>query len=280
MGEVNLAHNVCQTCALRKKACDKSLPACGFCTKRNIFCKYEIPKPREGGRRTYHPGRNFVAISTHPSSVSSWNELETRQAWVNPLFQSMACASSQSIDKHVHQHVCRIIHAVNLTLEGVGQRYFRVFDRSLPIISPERFHQVALKFGDTVTSPPAGYSILLLGMLLVIGLPNPKTGLQSHPLDRESIYMTVKALVSQAQAIVCTSLQLVQAAFLIAACEHISGRPEVAYISVVSCIAMARILGVGETPKDISRAAVGNCGSRSMEMEMANAGWAIATLER
>ena len=92
--------------------------------------------------------------------------------------------------------------------------------------------------------------------------------------------MTVKALVSQAQATICTSLQLVQAAFLIAACEHISGRPEVAYISVVSCIGMARILGVGETPINISRAAVGDCGSQSMEMEMANVGWAIATLER
>lgn len=77
--------------------------------------------------------------------------------------------------------------------------------------------------------------------------------------------MTVKALVSQAQAITCTSLQLVQATFHIAACEHISSRPEVAYISVVSCIGMARILGVGETPIDISRAAVGNCGSRSMD---------------
>ena len=244
MGAVNRAHNVCQICALRKKACDKSLPACGFCSKRNIICKYGIPKPNEGGRRTYRPGRNFVAIPTHPSSVSSWNELETKQAWVNPLFQSMACASSQSIDKHVHQYVCHIIYAANLTPESVGQRYFRAFDRSLPIISPEQFHQMALKFGDTVTPPPVGYSSLLLGMLLVIGLPDLEAGLQSHPHDRKSIYMTVKALVSQTQAIICKSLQLVQAVFLIAACEHISGRPEVAYISVVSCIGMARIMGL------------------------------------
>lgn len=221
-----------------------------------------------------------MAISTPPSSVSSWNELETRQAWVSPLFQPVTCASSQSINKDVHQHACHILYAVNLTPEGVGQRYFQAFDHSLPIISPELFHQVALKFGDTFTPPPAGYSILLISMLLIIGLPDQKTGLQSYHLSRESIYMTVKALVSQAQAIICTSLQLVQAAFLVAACEHISGRPEVAYISVVSCIGMARILGIVETPTDISRVAVGNCGSWSMEMEMANVASAIATLER
>ena len=278
MGEANRAQNVCQTCALRKKACDKSLPSCGFCTKRDIFCNYGIQQRKQRPSRTYHPGRNFVAVSTYASSVASWNMLETTQGWTNPLLQFKTCASSQSFDEYAHQHACRILDAANLIPESIGQHYFRVFDRSLPIISLEQFHEVASKFGGSITPPPADYSIMLICMLLVSDVPGLKHRLRSHSLDRLSIYLTVKVLFSQAQAIVCTSLQLIQAAFLIAACEHLSGRPDVAYISVVSCIGMARSLEVGESPTGVSRTTAGQPGSQSAERM--NVDWAIAVLER
>ncbi len=260
-GEVNRAPNVCQTCAERKKACDKALPVCGFCIKRDILCDYATTKPRQGGRR-HNPGRNFVAVPTPPASANSWDELDTTPACNVPVFQS----TSQSLDTYVHRHACRILQATNLSWEGVGYRYFRTFDRSLPIISAELFNQVLLKLGNTIT-PPADHSLLLLGMLLAIEVP-----------ELETIAMTLKALVAQAQAVLYTSLQLIQAAFLIAACEYLTGKPEAAYVSIVSCIGMARVLGIGGTQTNPPRSVVGGCGSRSMEL--ANVAWAIAMLER
>ncbi|KAF2731631.1 hypothetical protein EJ04DRAFT_554565 [Polyplosphaeria fusca] len=278
MGPVNRAPAVCQTCALRKKACDKSLPSCGFCKRKNIFCHYESES--RGPRRAYHPGRNFVAVPTSPSPGDSSNELNTIEALVDPTSQSMVYASPQSFDKYVYRHARHTIRTANLTPERIGQDHFRTFDRLLPIVSPELFRHVVLKFEDTATVPPADSSILLLSMLLARGLSDSTPAPPSHSLDRKSIYMAVKALVSQAQAAICTSLQLVQAAFLIAACEYLSGRPETAYASFMSCMGMSRILGVGDASMGTTRAIADGFDYQSLKVEMVNVDWAMATLER
>jgi Fungal Zn(2)-Cys(6) binuclear cluster domain len=37
------AKQVCSTCKTRKKGCDKQLPSCGYCSKRNLRCIYDEP---------------------------------------------------------------------------------------------------------------------------------------------------------------------------------------------------------------------------------------------
>lgn len=205
-------------------------------------------------RRRYHPGRNFVALSTDLSPPRPSNE-NVQDNRLGLLFDSLIHTSPHSLDEHIYLHVRQLLHAASLTVTSVGEHYFRIFDRSLPIVSLTAFDEIASQFQDEAATPPTTCSILLLGMLLVSGPPSTT----SH--DRTIMYRTTKALMSQVQAHAGVSLRLVQANLFIAAAEHIAGRPEAAYVSALSCIAMQRVLG-------------------AQDQEMADVYCAMAVLER
>lgn len=261
------AHTVCRVCALRKKACDKALPSCGFCRKKNVACRYELPvSKREGRNRRYHPGRNFVVISSIPPPDSAWEcppPLDGDSTRTDPAFdvtvQSLSTLTRQSLDETAYRYVFQILELVDMTPEALGQRFLQTFDPSLPIVSPAQLDALVSGFKDTQL-PAVDHCVLLLSLLLAVGLPDPQRPHSSEinrSPSRTAVYMATKALISQAQAAIGVSVQLVQAIFLMAACEHLSGRPRVAYVSLVSCIGMARMLDVG-----------------------CMVGWAIAVMER
>ncbi|PVH98863.1 hypothetical protein DM02DRAFT_26507 [Periconia macrospinosa] len=255
------AKYVCRACSSRKKVCDKAFPTCGSCKKKNTACRYEIPlSKREGGRhRKHQPGKNFVVISGSPSSNRLWDDvlLNEKRVWTDPLGNveawsppSLSSFSSphRSIEENVHAYALKVLQATDITLDALGERYFRTFDTLIIILSHEHFHRIALSFKDTRTPPPICHSTLVLSMLLAVGLPDQKCNSQTTGLlDRTAVYMTTKAQVAQAQAITGVSLYLAQTMFLLAACEHLAGRPEVAYLSLTSCIGMTRMIEVEQT---------------------------------
>ncbi|RFU27772.1 hypothetical protein B7463_g8580, partial [Scytalidium lignicola] len=279
MGPPKQAQFVCQACNVRKKACDKELPACGYCASHNLSCQYDSNKKRH---RPYNPGKNFVPVETlYPS-----NELKTEQliqhhdlSDSSPLPQWLLSTPSQAINESVNQQVLNIIRRVDLSPDRISDHYFRTFHCWYPIISPELFYRATSQYRNAGT-PPADLSILILAMCLITTVHNLGKSSQPPSFVQECLYYNTKSLFALAQAELCTSLNLVQAAFLIAACEYICVRPEAAYISISACSSLARVLGVTKESLGPAAARRRTTGLELTELERMNVAWAIPMLER
>ncbi|KAF2802621.1 uncharacterized protein BDZ99DRAFT_454620 [Mytilinidion resinicola] len=281
------AQNVCHACMLRKKACDKALPACGFCTSRQLRCRYDISAPKSKGQRTYNPGRHFVALqSPSPPNVSTQAKAVTRQLPSpeslqdhTPISASSLYVFPQLVEESLNQLARRLTELTKLTYDNIVDRYFQSLHKSFPVISPDSFRREASRYRDKSHLPPADFTVLLLAMLLVVLPPLDPSSLPPCA-SQEFFYTTTKSAFAQAQASLCTSLRLVQAAFLIALREYMCLRLETAYISAMTCAGMARVLGIGITSIRTTRDAQIASTSRPEMLERENLAWAIAMLER
>ncbi len=281
------AQNVCHACVLRKKACDKALPACGFCASRRLLCRYDISAPKSKDRRGYNPGRHFVPLqSPSPPSVSPQAKATTRQLPFpgsredhTPIHHSSLYVLPQSVEESLNQLAQHFTELTKLTYDNIIDRYFQAFHKWLPVVSPDSFRREASRYREEGRLPPADFTVLLLAMLLIV-LPALDPSLPPLRASQEFLYTTIKSAFSQAQASICISLRLVQAALLIALREYISVRPEAAYISMMTCAGLARVLGIGITSVRTTRDAPNRSDSRLEKMERENVAWAIAMLER
>lgn len=264
MAETEHARNVCQACTLRKKACDKVLPACGFCSKRGMVCRYDLVTPGKSHHRAYNPGRNFVKTSS-PVKDHSRLELAIEEQL---LFEAYA---PTTLDKNLDRSVRHIFRCINLHPNKVGESYFKTFHRWLPVLSPEPFYLRLAKY-RTQHHPPADFSILLLAMGLIMTLPDSGS-IQSGSV-RGSLYVATKSLFARVQAAISSSLHLVQASLLIATCEYASTHPQDAHISMSTCVGLVRLLNFEGTSY-----AAGEDDSAE-KTEQTNIAWSLATLER
>lgn len=279
MTDTKRAQNVCHACMLRKKACDKILPACGFCASRRLRCRYDVSIARSKDRRAYNAGRHFVPLrSPSPSRqlLSPENPKDHTPRWIHP---SSLYVLSQSVDESLNQLAQHLIELTKLTYDSIIDRYFEVFHQWLPVVSPNSFRHEASRYREEGRLPPADFTVLLLAILLIV-VPALDPSLRPPRAKQEFSYMSTKSAFSQAQASMCTSLRLIQAALLIALREYTFVRPEAAYISVMTCAGLARVLGTGITSVRTTREAQEINDSRVEKMERENLAWGIAMLER
>jgi len=286
MTDTKRAQNVCHACMLRKKACDKALPVCGFCASRRLLCRYDISAPKSKDQRAYNPGRHFVPLRfPSPPSVSPQAKAMTRQLLPEsqkdhiPIHYSSLYVLPQSVEESLHQLAQQFTELTKLTYDNIIDRYFQAFHKWLPVVSPDSFRREASRYQEEGRLPPADFTVLLLAMLLIV-LPALDPSLRPPRASQEFLYITTKSAFSQAQASICTSLRLVQAALLIAQREYTSVRPEAAYISMMTCAGLARVLGVGITSVRTTRDAQKTSDSRLEKMERENLAWAVVMLER
>lgn len=287
MTDTKRAQNVCHACMLRKKACDKAWPTCGFCSSRRLLCKYDISVPKSKGQRIYNPGRSFVPLpSPSPPSVSAQAKTVTRQLPSSesqqdhtPLHHLSLYVFQQSVEESLNQLAQHFIELTKLTYDNIVDRYFQAFHKWLPVVSADSFRREASRYREEGRAPPADFTVLVLAMLLIV-LPALDPSLRPPRASQELLYTTTKLAFSQAQASICTSLRLVQAELLIALREYTCVRPEAAYTSIMTCVGLARIGGIGITSVRSTTEGPETGDFRSEEMERENLAWTIVMLER
>ena len=280
MGPVDRAQNVCQICKARKRACDKGLPACGFCSGRGFPCRYDVDAPQRG-RRAYNPGKNFVALPlSPPSSVSHPSEHVPGQDQTLPANTSDRSSPSSlsdgfSVGNSVTEQANRLIAGLGIPRDQIGPRYFQDFRSWPPIISSEFFYSLDPLEPESLQK--ADVSVLLLTIsLLITVLDTTNRSTPASCADTRTLYAATRSLFSQAQASVCASLPLLQAGLLLAECEYVYYRPQAACVNLCTCAGMARILGVPDCLSVI-------CTARSddvSEKDRANVAWVLVLLER
>ena len=287
MTDTKRAQNVCHACVLRKKACDKALPACGFCTSRRLLCRYDVPAPESKNRRAYNPGKHFVplqspfppGVSPHAKAVMPQLPSPESQQDHALIRHSSLYVLPQSVEESLNQLAQHFTELTKLTYDNIIDRFFQTFHEWFPVVSPDSFRREASRYREEGRLPPADFTVLLLAMLLIV-LPAHDAPLRPPCASQEFLYMSIKSAFSQAQASICTSLRLVQAALLIALREYTSVRPEAAYVSIMTCAGLARVLRIGITSVKTTRDAQNASDSQLEKMEKENLAWAIAMLER
>ena len=250
------ALQVCLTCKLRKKACDKTLPTCGYCTKRNLPCRYQGP----------------------PAAEETGTEATTQIEINAILLQMVSLFGPPSGDvstapRRTWYQVCRIIQLADLSLQEISRRYFSNFHKWLPVVSYEIFQGNLAQYNSPSCPPPVDYSVLVLAMCLVTLQPSR---LNTH-LTPHSLYATMKMLFAEAQALICASTYLLQAGLLIAAYEYANGRPEAANITMGTLARTAFAIGLANP----SSWQTNEASNISLErLERLNLWWGVIILER
>ena len=265
------APNVCQACKARKKACDKILPKCGSCSARRQSCRYEIYSST-ANRRAYNPGRDFVVLPVPPEATVAIRPNST--AIQIAQLGELPMPYSSMVGDSVFQHTERIMDALDVSVNELGERYFHRFSDWLPVLSPSTYYDWSSR--SSLTTLDDDVCILILSMCLLLSfseLTAPKK--ISTFTSTRSLYVSVKSLFSRVQLGVSASLPLLRAGLLLAECELACGCPRVAYVTTASCAAMARVLGFHGSLSETTITANGEIPAASVNLI-----WSLAMLER
>lgn len=259
------APNVCQACKLRKKTCDKVLPSCGFCSARRLPCKYDVDASRQR-QRVYHPGKHFVALETET----------THEAPTLP--GSVAIHAHIAADRPVAEQAHRLMQALDISIGKLQSQYASLCYEWLPIISPPFFERLSRACD---ASPPADTCMLLLCMWLLVSITelNDRASPSFASGGAKPLYRMIKTMFSQAQLETPASLPLIQAGMLLLQCEYACLQPKVAYITLSTCVGMARVLGCHN---NFTRSAIKKRFDDDQVImgEELNVSWALSMAER
>lgn len=141
-------------------------------------------------------------------------------------------------DSVLHSQVMQIIRMERKHLEEILSNFFDTIHPWLPIISRKRFHDRYTLFQ---VSPAADFSLLLLAMRLITQHPSTDPDLDQ---DREALHLATKTLFGQVQALIPSSLYLMQAGIILSNYEHAHGMIEAAYITIGTTARIAHALGM------------------------------------
>ena len=275
--QAHQAPQVCHTCKTRKKGCDKKLPRCGYCTSRNIRCKYDKLASSGSGN----------ASSLGNEIFRSWNPAKTidRNATVNaatPTGRPAVAASvlepqpasgmeCTSLTETVWTLLRRDLASFKLSLTSLLDKFSEGINSWLPIISLEQLRNT---LHDHDKPPFPDVSVLLLAMLLLTVQPQSP---HSHttPADLKRLYRRVRSHFSDVQTELCASVHLIQAGCLIATYEHACGRHDSAYTSIGLCSRMCHVAGLDQH-KEAARSTYADL----KLLEKRNTWWGVIILER
>ena len=168
------------------------------------------------------------------------------------------------LDHLLRSQVDRLTRARGCYLDDITSRYFQGMHKWLPVISRSKFH--AELIGQVPW--PADFSILLLAMFLVVWRPSAESGFDD---DRGNLYVVVKMLFAQVQAVHPPSLRLIQSGLLISVFEYGHELKNAALISITSCSKMAYLIRPNPHNSDEVR---------SETREERNLWWGLAIYER
>ncbi|PLB53964.1 hypothetical protein P170DRAFT_504829 [Aspergillus steynii IBT 23096] len=206
------AVQVCVTCKARKKKCDKTMPRCGYCARKNLRCSFLL-----SGRDKYH--------GSYPSSLD--------------LFSSRPFPEPAAADANLYRRVLQMIHETGQFIDDLTVRYFQGPHNYLPIVSRSRFQSNLITLGAV---PSAGFSTLLLTICLTAssskGESTADGDTPAFTKDR-ALYLATKSLLSRVQSSNPPCISLIQSRLLLALYDYTNRRPEEAFDAIAGCARMA-----------------------------------------
>ncbi|KAL7935789.1 hypothetical protein V8C35DRAFT_298248 [Trichoderma chlorosporum] len=271
------AQYACLLCRQQKRRCDRSLPTCRLCVRRNVACTY----PRHGHITTSAPNNrkahakwtsplapDEITIpqdcgAPHAATANAIRFIEPsvyRDASLGPSSEDIAIPSS--ITTHVG-HPGQIY--------DIGTVFFSATSLWMPIICRKRFYADAL-------SPISPHRRGLILLALTMKLYCTPASANGHN-GRRALYQLVKAFHADVEATSTMSVHILQAAVFIAIYEIDQAIYPSAYMSVAACARYGIAMGLNKLMT--SPFGDGKPGYSGVEIEeQRRVWWAILILDR
>lgn len=235
---VDLSIRACLSCKTRKKGCDKALPNCGYCTKRELKCSYDAEVKETGldgrfGRYEIYQELCRLALGhgfdrDHAIGGSSQN-------------LGISAAPYEAL----RMWTTHALKATGKSLQEIRDIFIAGVYRWLPIIAPWQLSDTEL---NTIRKELSLDTLLLL---LTMSLWAQNRTYESENTSRcceHYNYLAVKSIFTQLQVVLGLTTALLQAGILIAVYEFASRQPQLAYLTIQTCRGMYEILGNGYSP--------------------------------
>ncbi|KAJ0416860.1 hypothetical protein BJY00DRAFT_325886 [Aspergillus carlsbadensis] len=276
------ASQVCKSCKDRKRKCDKALPKCSLCARKNLRCDYRYNRTQSAALLSPTSPAAPEATGTDTGGTLSRPPLnDNPTAAIPPLTLSTILFLDPTLLQHgplqleLYQHGTHIPTDLLNILGGpeeirlMTNEFFTTVHLWMPIISNQRFRDVCLRY-DFQTRPDA--VLLLLAMRLVV-----KTPVQDPRLGD---YDRVKRFHQRVEESAALSVRVLQANIFIALYELGHGLYPSAYMTIGACARYMYALGINGT----SSRNVNMNPPRPMSLvdieERRRAWWAVVILDR
>ncbi|OQD93160.1 hypothetical protein PENSOL_c034G00713 [Penicillium solitum] len=243
---LDLAPQSCQSCRSSKRKCDKALPRCSLCAKRNRSCEYWRPEPLSHSATALSPERGW-----YPSPLDEQADIQTIDfptiLFLDPaLLQHSLLETSPTTGTTVPQDILELLGDLD-GIQLTATRFFKHIHQWMPFISKKRFYDLYLQ--PSFRSRP-DVALLLLALKLITTFP---------PAVEESF-----------------SILVLQAGVLVALYELGHGIYPAAFLSIGVCARYAHALGI-----NVSRTVPTRRVLTLVEVEeRRRAWWAIVILDR
>ncbi|KAF3403264.1 hypothetical protein DPV78_003533, partial [Talaromyces pinophilus] len=236
---VNQARQVCRSCKIRKRKCNKALPKCSWCTKRNLPCEYSRPTPTRHSAFSSASSR-FQWNQLSPDEYSNGSSGTQSINYLTLLFLDPSILQHGQVEippavASVPPHILRLIGGEK-DIHDTAAKFFDHIHLWMPFISKKRFYDVHLR---TLPLSQSDVILLLLCLKLITTFP------PARPRDaRTPSYYAAKNFYSDLEGKGPFSILILQAGVLLGLYEIGHGIYPAAFLTIGACARYAHALGI------------------------------------
>ncbi|KAL3454998.1 hypothetical protein BJX64DRAFT_282384 [Aspergillus heterothallicus] len=241
------ASQVCKSCKDRKRKCDKALPKCSLCARKNLRCDYRytirsealaVPTPSsptasealaEEGLRIQNQS------SSHRTGTSGHNITLPTVLFLDPTLLKNGPLGLRQPETGIDGELIDFLGGSG-KIRATAEQYFTNIHPWMPFISKQRFYKNHL-FDGPHYQPDVG---ILFAAIKLITSPPPED-------LRWGVYPLVKQHLFWIEGSAPLSLLILQANILIALYELGHGIYPAAYMTIGSCARYMYALGINGT---------------------------------
>ncbi|KAH7109251.1 hypothetical protein B0J11DRAFT_545137 [Dendryphion nanum] len=213
------APNACSPCSVRKRRCDRAMPACGWCVKRNSLCHYVDHRNEQHLPKVSEKGFQLLFQQGHATGPNS--------------------RCGKDLDYLLTAYLLDTLQQLKVDLGDVTESFLLFVQPWMPVIHPATLRQ---EVSTLRGAPSAELASFLLHILLV----NPPTSLPSLRAFLPVLYEDCKSFFYLLQAHRPDRLLTIQSGLLLAVYEQGYCSSSDAYITLASCASLAHVMGLGQ----------------------------------
>lgn len=265
----NVARMACVPCRRSKRRCDKKLPSCDLCLRKETECNYPGVSPpssnseKDCGEQYSRP----LVVRSGPSESNA-----SAIYFIAPRIFLQARLELPRLDMPVPIEVMSLIGDTT-SIRNIASTFFQTVHTWMPIVSKK-------VFSTRLLNPLAGrqteLSLLALCMLLC-----SSTHIHQHRDSgaKSVLYQIAKKYYFELEATGAFSIHILQAAVLIAIYEIGQAIYPAAYLTVGACARYGYVLGIDKLGRDLMGSGFGPLSWIEIE-ERRRVWWALLLLDR
>ncbi|EWZ78276.1 hypothetical protein FOWG_17424 [Fusarium oxysporum f. sp. lycopersici MN25] len=232
------AQRTCARCRYRKQHCDKVVPSCSRCASKSLWCDYRAPTVTDvplgvvPGGVDVRPSLIVERCTSCDGDITVLGSTLLLQAWQQPHM-----SDNEGADVYLASLVNCIFKEIRSDKVEAHARYFVQIHPWFPILHEPTFTQHFNEIGVR-SAQSREFALLLLCTHLISSAPF------CHPehIFPPRLYVALKRGFFELQmSISVWHVELVQAGLLIALFECAHGLHHTAYLTLSSCLALAKV---------------------------------------